>query len=157
MPDIPQNQRNSEKDLFDLLDQLKSVVENAKSIPFSENCVIDRNDALYWINQIKLSYPQEVQQAKWIVTQNQQVVASARQKAESILRESEQRQAIMVDEHQITKTAQLKADAILTDAKSNADELNRRAHKYAVDQIEKVERTLESLLVKLNENKKELM
>ena len=78
------NVRTSDKDLYELLDQLQATIEQAKGVPFSDNCVVDRADVLYWIKQIRASFPSEVQQAKWIVDHQHQVVASARQKAESI-------------------------------------------------------------------------
>ena len=79
MPDANGNVRTTDKDLYELLDQLQATIEQAKSVPFSDNCLVDRADALYWIKQIRASFPSEVKQAKWIVEQNRQVVASARQ------------------------------------------------------------------------------
>ena len=118
------NMRTSDKDLYELLDQLQATIEQAKGVPFSDNCLVDRADALYWIKQIRASFPSEVQQAKWIVDQQRQVVASARQKAESIQREAEQRQAIMVDEHQVTLMAKEQSQQICLHAGPEQREAN---------------------------------
>ncbi|MBR3057367.1 MAG: hypothetical protein IKG93_05295 [Clostridiales bacterium] len=156
MADANGNARSSDKDLYELLDQLQATIEQAKSVPFSDNCLVDRADALYWIKQIRASFPTEVKQAKWIVEQNRQVVASARQKAESILRESEQRQAIMVDEHQITLLAKEQGDQILAEANQQAEQIYARSLDYARKRLKDVENELTDMLVRIQKDLKEL-
>ncbi|MBR2750957.1 MAG: hypothetical protein IKD90_07490 [Clostridiales bacterium] len=156
MPDANGNVRTTDKDLYELLDQLQATIEQAKSVPFSDNCLVDRADALYWIKQIRASFPSEVKQAKWIVEQNRQVVASARQKAESILRESEQRQAIMVDEHQITLLAKEQGDQILADANQQSEQIYARSLDYARKRLKEVENELTDMLVRIQKDLKEL-
>ena len=154
MPDG--NVRTTDKDLYELLDQLQATIEQAKGVPFSDNCLVDRADALYWIKQIRASFPSEVQQAKWIVDQQRQVVASARQKAESILRESEQRQAIMVDEHQVTLLAKEQSERILTEANQQSEEIYTRSIEYARKRLTELENVMTEMLVRIQKDKKEL-
>ena len=154
MPDG--NVRTTDKDLYELLDQLQATVEQAKGVPFSDNCIVDRADVLYWIKQIRASFPSEVQQAKWIVDRPRQVVASARQKAESILRESEQRQAIMVDEHQVTLLAKEQSDRILAEANQQSEEIYSRSIDYARKRLTELENELTDILVRIQKDKKEL-
>ena len=154
MPDG--NVRTTDNDLYELLDQLQATVEQAKGVPFSDNCIVDRADVLYWIKQIRASFPSEVQQAKWIVDRQRQVVASARQKAESILRESEQRQAIMVDEHQVTLLAKEQSDRILAEANQQSEEIYSRSIDYARKRLTELENELTDILVRIQKDKKEL-
>jgi len=150
------NVRATDKDLYELLEQLETTITQAKGIPFSDNCMVDRADALYWIKQIRASFPTEVRQAKWIVDSNRQIVASARQKAESILRESEQRQAIMVDEHQITMLAKEQSDKILAEANQQAEQIYARSLEYARKRLKDVENELTDMLVRIQKDLKEL-
>ena len=150
------NVRTSDKDLYELLDQLQATIEQAKGVPFSDNCVVDRADVLYWIKQIRASFPSEVQQAKWIVDHQHQVVASARQKAESILRQSEQRQAIMVDEHQVTLLAKEQSERILPEANQQSEEIYARSIDYARKRLTELENELTDILVRVQKDKKEL-
>ena len=150
------NVRATDKDLYELLEQLETTITQAKGIPFSDNCMVDRADALYWIKQIRASFPTEVRQAKWIMDSNRQIVASARQKAESILRESEQRQAIMVDEHQITMLAKEQSDKILAEANQQAEQIYARSLEYARKRLKDVENELTDMLVRIQKDLKEL-
>lgn len=146
----------NETDIIELLDRLTDTVRQAKSLPFSDNCVVDREDLLYWINQIRENLPEEIHQARWLLEQNRQVVASARQKAESILRETEQRSAIMINEHEITLRAREMAQTTIEQANQSAWQMRVAATDYARQRLTEVESQLTEILVRVQKNKKEL-
>jgi len=148
--------KSNETDLIELLDQLTETVRQAKGIPFSDNCIVDREDVLYWINQIRENLPEEIHQARWLLEQNRQVVASARQKAESILRETEQRSAIMINEHEITLRAREMAQMTIEQANQTAWQMRVASTEYARQRLTEVENQLTEILVKVQKNKKEL-
>ena len=148
--------KSNETDLIELLDQLTQTVRKAKGIPFSDNCIVDREDVLYWVTQIRENLPEEIHQARWLLEQNRQVVASARQKAESILRETEQRSAIMINEHEITLRAREMAQATIEQANQAAWQMRVASTDYARARLTEVENQLTEVLVKVQKNKKEL-
>jgi len=148
--------KSNETDLIELLDQLTQTVRQAKGIPFSDNCIVDREDLLYWITQIRENLPEEIHQARWLLEQNRQVVASARQKAESILRETEQRSAIMINEHEITLRAREMAQNTIEQANQAAWQMRVASTDYARARLTEVENQLTEVLVKVQKNKKEL-
>lgn len=148
--------KSNETDLIELLDQLTQTVRQAKGIPFSDNCIVDREDVLYWVTQIRENLPEEIHQARWLLEQNRQVVASARQKAESILRETEQRSAIMINEHEITLRAREMAQATIEQANQAAWQMRIASTDYARARLTEVENQLTEVLVKVQKNKKEL-
>lgn len=148
--------KSNETDIVELLDQLTETVRQAKSIPFSDNCIIDREDVLYWVNQIRENLPEELHQARWLLEQNRQVVASARQKAESILRETEQRSAIMINENEITLRAREMAQMTIDQANQMAWQMRVKSNEYAMARLNELESQLTEMLVKVQKNKKEL-
>jgi len=148
--------KSNETDLIELLDQLTQTVRQAKGIPFSDNCIVDREDVQYWITQIRENLPEEIHQARWLLEQNRQVVASARQKAESILRETEQRSAIMINEHEITLRAREMAQITIEQANQAAWQMRVASTDYARQRLTEVENQLTEVLVKVQKNKKEL-
>jgi len=148
--------KSNETDLIELLDQLTQTVRQAKGIPFSDNCIVEREDVLYWVTQIRENLPEEIHQARWLLEQNRQVVASARQKAESILRETEQRSAIMINEHEITLRAREMAQATIEQANQAAWQMRVASTDYARARLTEVENQLTEVLVKVQKNKKEL-
>ena len=108
------------------------------------------------MNQIRENLPAEIHQARWLLEQNRQIVASARQKAESILRETEQRSAIMVNEHEITMQARQMAQMTIDQANQTAWQMRMASVEYARQRLTEVENQLTEILVKVQKNKKDL-
>ncbi len=156
MQDNLRQGKTNETDLVELLDHLTETIREAKGIPFSDNCIVDREDVLYWVNQIRENLPAEIHQARWLLEQNRQIVASARQKAESILRETEQRSAIMVNEHEITMQARQMAQMTIDQANQTAWQMRMASVEYARQRLTEVENQLTEILVKVQKNKKDL-
>ena len=41
-------------------------MESAKAVPFTEKVIVDKNDILDLVKEIRLKLPDELKQAKWI-------------------------------------------------------------------------------------------
>lgn len=147
---------SSVESIVEVLNHMTSVIQQAKSIPFSDNCVISRDDMLYWIDQIRDNLPEEVQQARYMLEQNRQIVASARQKAESILRETEQRSAAMVNEHEITMRAREVSQNMVEQANQTAWRMKTASTDYVKQRLNELENQLTEILITVQKNKKEL-
>ncbi len=145
-----------DSDLFDLLDKLESGVHHARSLPFSDSCLVDREEMLVLISLIRESLPAEIQQAKWLLSQNRQLVAEARKEAENIVREAETRMTAMIDEHEITLQARQAAAHTIETANQSARQIRNGALEYAKKLLSGVEDSLTGVLVTIQKNKKEL-
>ena len=148
--------RDGNVDITEALDHLTSIVQQSKSIPFSDNCVVNREDTLYWINHIRNCLPDEIMQARDMLAQNRQIVASARQKAERILLDTEQRSAIMVNEHEITLRAREHAQQVVDQAQQNAWRMRTAGVDYVRQHLDSLENQLTEMLITIQKNKKDL-
>ncbi|MCD8499515.1 MAG: ATPase [Clostridiales bacterium] len=99
----PQSDYAQNQDIESLLERLESLVISARSVPFSDNCMVDREEMLVLITMIRDELPGELKQAKWLLEQNRQLIAEARKEAETIMRDAEARMSRMIDEHEITQ------------------------------------------------------
>jgi vacuolar-type H+-ATPase subunit H len=109
----PQSDYAQNQDIESLLERLESLVISARSVPFSDNCMVDREEMLVLITMIRDELPGELKQAKWLLEQNRQLIAEARKEAETIMRDAEARMSRMIDEHEITQKARLQASDLL--------------------------------------------
>ncbi|MBP7402564.1 MAG: ATPase [Clostridia bacterium] len=147
---------SGESDLFEMLDKLEATVSHARSLPFSDSCLVDREEVLVLISLIRDSLPAEIQQAKWLLGQNRQLVAEARKEAENIVREAETRMTAMIDEHEITLQARQAAAHTIETANQSARQIRNGALDYAKRLLTGVEDNLTGVLVTIQKNKKEL-
>ena len=150
------NQNSSDADFYELIDRLEINVEQARSFPFSDNCIVDREEMLILISMIRENLPNEIKQAKWLLDQNRQLIAEARKEAESIMREAETRMTTMIDEHEITQKAKLQASQTIENANVSAAQIRKKSMEYAKNKLGDLEEQLTDMLVTVQKHKKEL-
>ncbi len=148
--------KNHEQDTAQLLDHLEHSVATAKSMPFSNSCMVDREEMLVLVGMIRDSLPAELKQAKWLLEQNRQLIAEARKEAETMIREAETRMAGMIDEHEITQQARQQAAQTLDAANHSARMIRSGAMEYARKRLSDLEDQLSEMLVTIQKNKKDL-
>jgi len=150
--DYAQNQ-----DIESLLERLESLVISARSVPFSDNCMVDREEMLVLITMIRDELPGELKQAKWLLEQNRQLIAEARKEAEAIMRDAETRMSRMIDEHEITQKARLQAADLLEKSNQAAQQIRAGSMDYAKKRLSEIEDQLGTMLAMVQRNKKDLM
>lgn len=92
-------------EIFTLLETLEDILESGKNIPFSDKILVEKEQLLDIIKEIRLKLPEELKQAKWIKEERERIIAEAQKDADDIVREAENRIISMIDEHEITKKA----------------------------------------------------
>lgn len=142
--------------VLELLEDLEDIVESGSSIPFAHKVLVDRNDILELIKEIRLQLPDEVKQAQWIKEERQRILVEAQKEADVILEEAHKHIKEMVDEDEITKQAHKQAEEIIAQAQNNAKELRLGAREYADELLESAENALIQLVETVKENRNEL-
>ena len=92
-------------EIFTLLETLEDILEKSKNVPFTDKCIVEKNEILDIIKEIRLNLPDELKQAKWIKEERERIIAEAQKDAEDLMKEAENRIISMIDEHEITKKA----------------------------------------------------
>lgn len=143
-------------EILSLLEALEDAIESGMSVPFSGKCMVDRDEVLELIQDIRLKLPDDIKQAKWITKERSRILAEAQQEADNIIKNAENRIASMVDEHEISRKAYEQAEVIITNAKKNAREIRLGTREYADNILSKVEEILEDTLEVIKVNRNEL-
>jgi hypothetical protein len=63
--------------LYETVDELTTVIENARSVPMSSSCMVPRDHLLDLLDELRESLPEEVQQAGAIVEQRTEILQQA--------------------------------------------------------------------------------
>jgi len=143
-------------EILSLLDALEDAIESAVSVPFSGKCMVDRNEILELIQDIRLKLPDDIKQAKWVSKERSRILAEAQQEADNIVKNAESRIAAMVNEHEISRKAYEQAETILNNAKKSAREIRLGTREYADSILGRVEEMLKEMLEVIQENRNEL-
>ena len=143
-------------EIFTLLDELEEYLEGAKTVPFTNKCIADKEDILDIIKEIRLKLPDELKQAKWIKEERNRILVEAQKEAEGIVKEAENRIISMIDEHEITRKAYEQKAQIIETANEMSREISKGTEDYADNILEKVESVLQDALRTIENNRKEL-
>jgi len=54
-----------ELSILELLERMEEIIENSKSIPFTSKVMVEKDELLEIIKEIRLLLPQELSQVKW--------------------------------------------------------------------------------------------
>ena len=142
-------------EIFTLLETLEDLIENSKKVPLSEKCIIDQEEVLDLIKEIRLKLPDELKQAKWVKEERERILAEAKKEADDVVKE-ENRIISMIDEHEITKKAYEQKNQIMSAANENARQITQGAREYADGILQSLSKSLESTLKEIEQNRKEL-
>lgn len=140
-------------DIMEIIELMEETVDKAPSVPLSGKILLDKEDILDYIQEMRLSYPDEVKEAKWVKEERQRILSEAEARADSMIKTAEAKMIQMVDENEITKQAQEYATQLVEDAKAQATKLITDSDQYADDILGDVERRLEMLLKKVSDDR----
>ena len=124
-------------EVLNLLDSLLDLVENAKNMPFTNNIIINKDELLDLLEEVKIKMPDDIKQAQWVKEERQKLITEARREADGIKREVEDKMADLKDEKQkVVSEAQKEIESMKTDAERKATALVDESEimKRATDQ-----------------------
>ena len=143
-------------EIFTLLDELEEYLEGAKTVPFTSKCIVDKEEFLEIIKEIRLKLPDELKQAKWVKEERSRILVEAQKEADGIVKEAENRIISMIDEHEITRKAYEQKAQIIETANEMSREISKGTKDYADNILEKVESVLQDALKTIENNRREL-
>jgi cell division septum initiation protein DivIVA len=136
--------------LYETVDELTTVIENARSVPMSGSCMVPRDHLLDLLDDLRESLPEDVQAAGAIVEQRTEILQQAQAEAERLTGRTrgETEQLVAAARRQrdellgtarrqrddLISRAQAEAERLLADAEAEADRLiaDGRAHREAL-------------------------
>jgi vacuolar-type H+-ATPase subunit H len=143
-------------EIFTLLETLEDILERSKGVPFSGKAIVDKEELLEIIKEIRLKLPDELKQAKWVKEERQKILVDAQKEANQLIKEAENRIIGMIDEHEITKKAYEQKAEIIDSANAFSKDLINGTKKYADEILAELEANLQQKLEVIKENRSEL-
>ena len=124
----------------ELLDMLFEMIDEAKNVPLSgDKCMIERDRALDLIDDIRSQFPVELSEAKKMMANRAELVASAKREADSIRKAAEDKARQLLAEDVITLQAKQKANDLKREAEERSRDLKRSANEYCEDVLRRTE------------------
>ncbi len=124
----------------ELMDMLFEMIDEAKNAPLSsDKCVIERDRALDLIDEIRSQFPMELSEARKMMANRAELIASAKREADAIRKSAEERARQMVAEEPVLLQAKQRANEMMQTAEERSRELKRNAQEYCEDTLRRTE------------------
>ena len=109
-------------DVVESLEVAIAAVEEARSVPLSASCVLNRGEMLQILDKVKVSFPSDLAKAIAVLRDKDQILESAREQADAIIAQAREEVVRLVEQTSIVTTARKEAQKIMAEvtAESNA-------------------------------------
>lgn len=143
-------------EIINLLEQLEDTIEEASKVPMSNKAVINKEEVLEIITEIRLNLPDEIKQAAWIKKERQRILEETQTEANKILNDAQDRQSYLIDDHELTKKAEQKAVEIEERARKKAQEIKSGTYNYCDKLLGRTQESLEEMLEVVVKNREDV-
>jgi cell division septum initiation protein DivIVA len=136
--------------LEELVNSLYETIQDAKSLPLSsEKCVIEREQVLDILDEIRANMPSDLKMAKEIVEKRNAIIASGKKEAESLRTKAEEYVRKTVSESAVVAQANAQARDIITEAEKQAGQLRLSTQQYCEGKLNDLEGTTAEALAEI--------
>ncbi|MFN2525874.1 MAG: hypothetical protein ABR505_06375 [Actinomycetota bacterium] len=143
-------------DLIERIDEMQVLVEEAKSVPLSSSAVINREEFLELLAQLKDEVPEEIRQARWMARDRDELLARAHKEAERIISEAREQRDRLLSRTEIYQAAQREAERILEEARDRGTRIQHEAEDYVDQKLAAFEILLNKTLATVHRGREQL-
>jgi cell division septum initiation protein DivIVA len=139
-------------DILSLVDRLEALMREAKHVPLSSKLAMDEQALANLVDQMRLSIPEQVQEAEALLKERDAVLARAQDEAQRMLAEAK----VRIDEERMLREAEQEAEAILQEARDRAAAFEDDARLYVRETLEHLAEQLQSIQTVINNGLQQL-
>ena len=113
-----------------LLDRLERVVQEARAMPMSASCVVNRAEVLRLVEDLRQALPQALDRAAEVLGDKEGVVAQGRSEAERLREQAEAQRKTMLSRTEVHRAAKEEARRIIQEAEQQAEAMRLEVEEY---------------------------
>ena len=132
-------------DLAARLQQLEDMVREAKSMPLSSSALLNRDELLELLSEMKGTLPEEIKQARWVVKDREELLAKARRDADRMVAEARAEQLRLALQEEVVRRAEVEAERIVTEATGEARRVRLETEDYVDARLAQFEIALQRI------------
>ncbi len=136
----------------DLLDQIDEVLDGGFKFP-GKRTVIDIDKIRTIVDDMRMTMPTEIKQAKGIVADRAEIISKAKSDADAIIRNAEERAKKLTGEQEIVQLAQAKASEIIANAQSKSRDMRHAAQDFVDDLMARADEGLTANLAEVRKTR----
>ena len=130
-------------DVLVLLDRLEELVGVSRRMPFGNRVIIEEDEFLGLVDQIRSAVPREIRQAQRVVEERSDIITSAQQEAAKILDHARTQAEYIISEQGVMNEARQRGEEYLRQVEMEQRRSIGQIDEYALQQIGRVEEAIQ--------------
>lgn len=132
-----------------MIERLEALLEVGQRVPMMRKVLVNEHDVLSIIDQMRISIPEELREARRVMRERDQIPQSAQLEAEQIVARAREQAEAMLRDEEIVRQAQTRAEQLLSEAEDEVGKMREEMDGYALNMLQDLERRLTSHLTSL--------
>ena len=116
--------------VLELLEEIEEIVDTAAGFPLTGKIMVDSQELLEIVREIRAELPDEIQQAQWIKNERERIIAEAKTQYEAVIDDAQKQADALVENNDITVRAKMRADELMQVTESTAKQLKIGTYDY---------------------------
>lgn len=143
-------------DVDQKLEELTVVIEEAKSVPLSASCMVNRAVVLDLIDDIRDALPSSLSDADELLAEREAVVAEGRREADRLIAQAREEQLRMLSQHEVYLVAVAESEALRAETLDEVTAMRRETDDYIDARLATFEITLHKTLAAVERGRDKL-
>ncbi len=143
-------------DVHEKLDELSSLVEEARSMPMSASCIVNRAELLGLLEELRELLPEEFRHAQLLLDDREAVVEEGRREAQKVIAEAEVQRDLLTSETAVVAAAEIRAEEIRLAAVEEAQTMRAEVDDYVDSKLANFEVVLDKTMAAVHRGRDKL-
>lgn len=130
---------DEQDDVLVLLEEIEGLVRDGRRVPFSTLVMVEEDEVLALLHQVRTAVPREIRQAQRVVEDRSEIIAGAQQEAAKILDMARSQAEYIVSEQGILIEARQRGEELLRQVEQEKRRTMGQIDEYALKQLTEVE------------------
>ncbi|MFI5100409.1 MAG: hypothetical protein ACHQE5_07830 [Actinomycetes bacterium] len=143
-------------DVHEKLDEITGLVEQARAMPMSASCIVNRPELLALLEELRALLPEELDLAEQLLAGRDRVVDEGRAESDRIIAAAQEERMRLVSETEVYAQAQQEAARVVAEAHGDAESMRKQVDEYVDAKLATFEITLNKTLAAVSRGRDKL-
>ncbi len=131
--------QNGATDMLYLVDRLEELVSLGKRVPFSTRVMVEEEEFLALVDQLRVAVPNEIKQAQRVIKERERIIGEAQDDAADIVDQANQEADRLVSESALMAETKRRGEEILRRAEEEQQRTQGEVDVFIMQQVQLVE------------------
>jgi cell division septum initiation protein DivIVA len=115
---------------MDRIDEIISIVDSARNVPMSRNCMIDRTEMVGLLEHLRTELPTELRRAVALIDERDKLLDAGQREADRMIAEAEAEHHRLVSHNEVVVSADRESSRMVAEARAEAQRLRDEVDEY---------------------------